>query len=490
MTTDGMGGTYNLPSFGIGTGYQGGSGGGYYNTQVGPGGYGNSGYGNPYGGAYNMGGGFNQSYQGGFQGGYTPPAYDPYGSVGSYNAMPSYSGGNSGAYMGNASSNINQQLMQTLQANPYMTAQQAYQLAQQAQSLGSQQQLGQISTGQGLNSFNNYYSQMQPSVPQVPWNYTPQTSGQPGFGAGFGGLSQGATGQPGLGLNPGAGPYPGMISPPNVGSAGLVPQGEGGVVDTLQEQLPAFRSVQQIEADAQRGISYSSDEERKWYLNQKDPSGQLVQRLIGGGPVTPPRTGEGDQPAIQPVGGGGGVVGPGGLTPEQQAFVQWQRGRPYDTDEARANFLAWSPLMPGSGATGTGGANWAPWGELPGGRIADWAAAHGYGADKIIYAGQNSFNQRVEDLRPLVSQFFQPGDVNHALWIIQRESQGANILQGQNPDGSGTPRGPGTGLFQIEHGGYINPATGRPQYPDRPSQQQLLDPYVNLGWASKMVYGR
>lgn len=133
------------------------------------------------------------------------------------------------------------------------------------------------------------------------------------------------------------------------------------------------------------------------------------------------------------------------------------------------NGLAGTP----QGSTqGSGRASWSDWGELPGGQMAQWAINNGYTADQIIYQGQNQFPPEVERWRPLVSEYFAPEDVDHALWIMQHESGGASIVQ--------IGGGPGTGLFQVEHGGY---------WPGRPSQEQLLDPRTNVAYAAQMVYG-
>lgn len=220
------------------------------------------------------------------------------------------------------------------------------------------------------------------------------------------------------------------VTPPQAGDAGLATTG-GMVQPTGQfaDGRPYYgRPIEEI-----RATGYMDDSERIFFLNSigktLDANGNVV--MLGMPAITPPQ-------AASSVAGGPAVPG---ATP--------------------------TPLPAGSGS-----ANWADWGELPGGRMAQWAVNNGYNESQIIYQGQTQFPPQVEQWRPLVSQYFRPEDVNHALWLLQRESGGQNIVQHGG--------GPGTGLFQVEHGG---------QWPGRPSQQQLLDPATNIAYAASMVYG-
>lgn len=72
--------------------------------------------------------------------------------------------------------------------------------------------------------------------------------------------------------------------------------------------------------------------------------------------------------------------------------------------------------------------------------------------------------------RDLVARYFPPEHVDKALHVIEYESGGRNIPQ--------IGGGPGTGLFQIEHGGA---------HPGRLSQQELLDPETNVRVAAEMA---
>ena len=76
----------------------------------------------------------------------------------------------------------------------------------------------------------------------------------------------------------------------------------------------------------------------------------------------------------------------------------------------------------------------------------------------------------VERWRSLVEKYFPASLVDKALHVIQWESSGQSI-----PQHGG---GPGTGLFQIEHGG---------EHAGRLSQQELLDPETNVRTAAEMA---
>jgi hypothetical protein len=79
------------------------------------------------------------------------------------------------------------------------------------------------------------------------------------------------------------------------------------------------------------------------------------------------------------------------------------------------------------------------------------------------------YSPQVEQWRPLVEKYFPPEHVDKALFVISKESGGRSIPQ--------IGGGPGTGLFQVEHGGA---------HPGRLSQQQLLDPETNVRVAAQM----
>jgi hypothetical protein len=80
------------------------------------------------------------------------------------------------------------------------------------------------------------------------------------------------------------------------------------------------------------------------------------------------------------------------------------------------------------------------------------------------------YSPQVEQWRPLVEKYFPPEHVDKALFVISKESGGRSIPQ--------IGGGPGTGLFQVEHGGA---------HPGRLSQQQLLDPETNVRVAAQMA---
>lgn len=216
------------------------------------------------------------------------------------------------------------------------------------------------------------------------------------------------------------------IQPPQTGSAGLATTGGmNQPTGYLANGTPYYgRPLEEISASG----TYNSPEERLFFLNS------IGKTLDDAGNVVP-------------------------------------LGMPSAPSAASsvANALSAAP----SPVTGSGRASWSDWGELPGGQLAQWAVNNGYSRDQIIYQGQSQFPPEVEQWRGLVSKYFAPEDVNHALWLIQRESGGQNIVQHGG--------GPGTGLFQVEHGG---------QWPGRPSQEALLDPETNIAYAAGMVYGR
>lgn len=81
-----------------------------------------------------------------------------------------------------------------------------------------------------------------------------------------------------------------------------------------------------------------------------------------------------------------------------------------------------------------------------------------------------AYAPEVEQWRSLVAKYFPPEQVEKALRVIQGESGGRSITQ--------IGGGPGTGLFQIEHGGA---------HPGRLSQQELLDPETNVRVAAEMA---
>ena len=82
-----------------------------------------------------------------------------------------------------------------------------------------------------------------------------------------------------------------------------------------------------------------------------------------------------------------------------------------------------------------------------------------------------SFPPAVEQWRPLVSQYFRPGDVDKALWVIQHESSGNRYALGD--------RGASGGLFQLNARGL---GAGM-------SNDQKFDPETNIRKAASAVYG-
>lgn len=136
-------------------------------------------------------------------------------------------------------------------------------------------------------------------------------------------------------------------------------------------------------------------------------------------------------------------------------------------------------------------ANFSNWGENPDGSIPSWALDAGYTPDQLIYRGQSQFIPQVESLRSTVAQYFAPQDINHVLWLIERESKGDpnafNSTGGGNGahgllqfrTSSGIPQG-GTAAEQIQNaaasvygtGNYIQPSVPPPQLGgSQPAQQ-------------------
>lgn len=360
---------------------------------------------------------------------------------------------------------------------------------QQGQSMG--QQITDAPRGAGINYGGNSYSPQAFQQQVLPW-ITPPRVGEPPTPGMFNPNAQldpsqvgdrrntpwyqwdeqGMGGQhysnqimpPGMGFPPNSPPgtFGSQITPPNVGGAGM--------------QAPGMMSPNGRTFDQITGTDYLSPEERVWYLNQ---IGKTVDPVTGAvvpyqSQITPPSL----------TGGAGGAFGQqafpnsptqGSIGPNGRTFDQ-VTGTDYLSPQEREWYLAQSgKTVTASGAVvggnPTGTAKWNAWGEGPGGSMLGFGAL-GHPTAGSPYAGQSTFSPEVEQWRQLVSQYFRPEDVNKALYIISKESGGVSQVQHGG--------GPGTGLFQVEHGGY---------WPGRPSQQELLDPATNIAYAASMVYG-
>lgn len=97
----------------------------------------------------------------------------------------------------------------------------------------------------------------------------------------------------------------------------------------------------------------------------------------------------------------------------------------------------------------------------------------------------NGFNpQRLAQYKPIFEKYFRPEDVGKAMWTSfwENPEQVPVSSVGPNP-----PQGRATGLLQIlpryeDNGRIINP--------DRPTQQELMDPETNIRYAAELVYGK